>query len=112
VTSTRRGATISSSFGLSRSLTRPPATALRLGRTPPHRAPGGGGDDPQAHIFREHKFHLRLCEYSFDVLLRFLHGQDFMLLLSVLNDRVTFKVPPPPRDAFAPSAGGREAMQQ
>jgi len=54
-----------------------------------------------------------LCEYSFDVLLRFLHGQDFMLLLSVLNDRVTFKVPLTSlRCLFAPSAAVHEATQQ
>jgi transcription initiation factor TFIID subunit 5 len=48
----------------------------------------------QAEIFRKNKFYVKLCPYSFDLLLRFLHGYDFMLLLSIINERIVVNVRP------------------
>lgn len=37
------------------------------------------------HIFRDHKYNVRLCSYSFELLVSFLHEKKFMLLLSIVN---------------------------
>uniref|UniRef100_A0A6B2KZ13 TFIID subunit TAF5 NTD2 domain-containing protein n=1 Tax=Arcella intermedia TaxID=1963864 RepID=A0A6B2KZ13_9EUKA len=51
--------------------------------------------------FREHKFNLQMCSYSFELLLAFLHDKKFMLLLSIINQYLIIKVhtgQPKPRD--------------
>eukprot|EP00854_Cymbomonas_tetramitiformis_P019465 gene19465-23274_t len=57
-------------------------------------APGHIDTNDQAKIFRRNKFNVKLCHYSFDLLLRFLHNSGFMLLLSIINERISVKVSP------------------
>eukprot|EP01125_Pyxidicula_operculata_P018207 TRINITY_DN6459_c0_g1_i2.p1 TRINITY_DN6459_c0_g1~~TRINITY_DN6459_c0_g1_i2.p1 ORF type:complete len:350 (-),score=55.58 TRINITY_DN6459_c0_g1_i2:1079-2128(-) len=58
-------------------------------------------NDDFVKIFREHKFNITMCSYSFELLLAYLHERKFMLLLSILNRYLDPKVhpgQPKPRD--------------
>lgn len=39
---------------------------------------------------------VRLCQYSLELLLRFLHDQDLMTILSLINNHVDLQVCPAP----------------
>jgi transcription initiation factor TFIID subunit 5 len=38
-----------------------------------------------ANLFRNNKFNLKMCNYSFELLLSYLHEMKFMMILSIVN---------------------------
>lgn len=47
-----------------------------------------------ARTFLDNKISTRLCQYSFELLLRFLHGAGLMLMLAIVNEHVNLQVFP------------------
>lgn len=43
-------------------------------------------------MFRKHKYNLKLCSYSFELLLAYLQEHQFMTLLSIVNQHLFIKV--------------------
>jgi len=48
--------------------------------------------NPQAKLYREHKFGLRMAEQTFHVLRGFLHDNKLVLLLSIVNEHINIDV--------------------
>eukprot|EP00850_Spirogloea_muscicola_P003514 SM000014S00302 [mRNA] locus=s14:546230:551448:- [translate_table: standard] len=46
------------------------------------------------HTFRDNKFNVKLCQYSFNLLLQLLQGAELMLILSIVNEHVNLQVLP------------------
>ncbi|GBG86240.1 hypothetical protein CBR_g41144, partial [Chara braunii] len=44
-----------------------------------------------AKTFLENKVNVKLCQYSFQLLLTFLHGSDCMLLLGIVNEHINLQ---------------------
>jgi transcription initiation factor TFIID subunit 5 len=47
-----------------------------------------------AVAFRENKINIRMCQYSFELLLQYLHGTDSMLMLGIVNEHINIQVFP------------------
>ncbi|KAH9289526.1 hypothetical protein KI387_033643, partial [Taxus chinensis] len=47
-----------------------------------------------AHSLRQHKVSMKLCKYSYELLLQHLHKTESMLMLGVINERINLQVPP------------------
>ncbi|CAI5515559.1 unnamed protein product [Closterium sp. Naga37s-1] len=57
---------------------------------------------PLARAFRENKAVIRMCQYSFDLLLQFLHAADLMAILALVNRHIHIiaTLPPPLQNPF------------
>ncbi|KAG6544504.1 hypothetical protein Mapa_014142 [Marchantia paleacea] len=47
-----------------------------------------------ARSFRENKIDIKMCQYSFELLLQYLHNTDSMLMLSIVNAHINLQVVP------------------
>ncbi|CAK9270407.1 unnamed protein product [Sphagnum jensenii] len=47
-----------------------------------------------AVAFRENKINIRMCQYSFELLLQYLHSTDSMLMLGIVNEHINIQVFP------------------
>ncbi|CAM6105979.1 unnamed protein product [Calypogeia fissa] len=47
-----------------------------------------------ARTFRENKIGIRMCQYSFELLLQYLHNTDSMLMLGIVNEHINLQVFP------------------
>ncbi|KAJ7521127.1 hypothetical protein O6H91_19G039200 [Diphasiastrum complanatum] len=47
-----------------------------------------------ACTFRENKVNIKMCQYSFELLLQYLHSTESMLMLAVVNEHINLKVLP------------------
>jgi transcription initiation factor TFIID subunit 5 len=44
-----------------------------------------------ALLFRNNKFNVKMCSYSFELMLAYLHEMKFMLLLSLINQYINIR---------------------
>lgn len=49
-------------------------------------------ENPQAKMYREHKFGLRMAEHTFHILRTFLHDNKLVLLLSIVNEHINIDI--------------------
>ncbi|XP_057824333.1 transcription initiation factor TFIID subunit 5 isoform X2 [Cryptomeria japonica] len=47
-----------------------------------------------AHCLRQNKVTMKLCKYSYELLLQHLHKTESMVMLGVINERINLQVPP------------------
>ncbi|KAG9155646.1 hypothetical protein Leryth_003933 [Lithospermum erythrorhizon] len=47
-----------------------------------------------AHTLRLRKVNIKMCQYSYDLLLQYLHKNDSMTMLGLINEHINFKVSP------------------
>jgi hypothetical protein len=47
-----------------------------------------------ARSLRQNKFRIKLCEYSYELLLQYLHKTQALVVLGIINERIDFQVSP------------------
>ncbi|CDP05651.1 unnamed protein product [Coffea canephora] len=47
-----------------------------------------------AHSLRQSKFNIKICQYSYDLLLQYLHKKQSVVMLGLINEHINFQVSP------------------